>query len=179
MKRLLRRLLWFSPTGRPAASVVCYMRENGPIAYAIDRFSSAPRDAAEAMLDTALRWYWRSGARGWTELTRVSLSAFLVDLQAAELLVAGLEPDANEDVSDSAARRWLLRYCREEPSPLAIAIHASRDRQLVFVQQQATDAINGLLESWQVDKASTDRKAYATLRSASLESLATTLDAGA
>jgi hypothetical protein len=49
----------------------------------------------------------------------------------------------------------------------------------VFVQQQATDAINGLLESWQVDKASTARKAYATLRSASLESLATTLDAGA
>jgi hypothetical protein len=100
MKRLLRRLLPFSLADRPLTAVVCYMRENGPIAYAIDRFSSAPREAAEAMLDTALRWHWRSGARGWTELTRISLSAFLADLQADELLIVGLEADTGEEVSD-------------------------------------------------------------------------------
>ena len=176
MNRLLRRLLPFALAGRPAASGVCYMRENGPIANAIDRFSSSAREAADAMLETAFCWHWRSPARGWTELTRISLSAFLADLQAGELLIAGLETHASEDVSDGAARHWLRRFCREEPSPLAIAIRADAGRQLVFVQQQATDAINGLLDAWKIDKSSADRKAYATLGAASLESLAASLD---
>jgi hypothetical protein len=176
MRRLLRRLLPFSLPGRASPPVTCYMRENGPIAYAIDRFSSAPREAADAMLDTAFRWHWRSPARGWTELTRISLSAFLADLQAGELLIAGLDA-GEEEVSDGAARRWLQRFCREEPSPLAIAIRAAADRQLVFVQQQAPEAVTALLDAWRIDKASADRKAYATLRAASLESVAASLDA--
>lgn len=176
MRRLLQRLLPFSLSGRSEPPVTCYMRENGPIAYGIDLFSSAPREAADAMLSSHFRWHWRSSARGWTELTRVSLSAFLADLQAAEVLIVGLDAEPPAGVSDSGVRDWIRPFSREEASPLAIAIRAAASRQLVFVQQQTTDAINGLLDAWKIDKSSANRKAYATLGPASLESLAALLD---
>lgn len=176
MKRLLQHLFRYRKLGRDQARVVCYLRENGPIAYAVDLFSSAPRDSADAMLASRLVWSWRSEARGWTELTRISLSAFLADLSSGDVLLAGMEGEPQVAVSDADLRDWIRRFAREDHSPLAIAISASGERQLLFVQQHASEIVNAMLEAWNVDKESAERKAYARLGPASLEALAEWLD---
>lgn len=171
--RLIARLF---PFRKPRPRVVCYIRENGPIAYAVDVLSSAPRDSVDTMMSSGLTWSWRGAGRGWTELTRVSLSAFLADLSSGDLLLAGFDGEPQSAVSDGTVRGWVHRFCREEPSPLAIAISTEAGRQLVFVQQQASDAVNAVLEGWRMDKKSAERKAYARLGPASLEALANSLD---
>jgi len=40
------------------ATLVCYLRENGPIAYGTDVFGTDPRERVDAMLSTDLTWYW-------------------------------------------------------------------------------------------------------------------------
>src|SRR5690348_16523471 len=75
--------------GRERAALVCYLRENGPIAYATPLFARDPRERAEAMLATGLTWYWKTTAptamaREWTELSRWSLAALLADLAAEQ-----------------------------------------------------------------------------------------------
>jgi hypothetical protein len=173
VKRFLQRVFALHASRRRPARSVCYARENGPIAYSVDLFTASPRDSVEAMLASGLAWHWRSDARGWTELTRVSLSAFLADISSQHLLMTGTEGDLI--VSDDEARAWIRRFARDEPSPLALAISAAGSRQLVFVQQQASAPVNALLEAWQIDKESADRQAYARLGPASLEALADAL----
>lgn len=176
MRRLLERVFPFLKSPQRPARVVCYLRENGPIAYAVDLFSSAPRESVDAMMSSGIVWSWRSAARGWTELTRVSLSAFLADLASGDLLLAGIEGEHEAGVADADLRDWIRRFCREDPSPLALAISASGDRQLLFVQQHASEAVNALLEAWRIDKRAAERKAYARLGPASLEATADSLD---
>ena len=168
MRGLLKHL-W--PAGRARRGVVCHLRENGPIAYELDLFASDPRDRADAMMDSPLSWTWRSAGRDWTHLTRVSLSAFLGDLRADNVLLLATEGETPHDLANPAVGDWIRHFSRLQPSPLAAVISASGDRQLLFVQQHASEAVNQLLDAWGLDKGSAVRSSYARLGAASLESI--------
>jgi len=148
----------------------CYLRENGPIAYELDLFGDTPRERADAMMSGELFWAWKSGTREWTHLTRISLSAFLADLPAGVLLVA-TEADLPTEVSDSVVAEWIRGFCRIQEVPLVAVISVTAGRQILFVQQHATDPINRLLDAWGLDKGAAERKSYARLGAASLEAL--------
>ena len=169
MRGLLKRL-W--PGGRARRGVICHLRENGPIGYEFDLFSSEPRPRADAMIDSELSWAWRSSSRDWTHLSRVSLSAFLADLAAGDVLLLATEGETPHDVENDAVRDWIRHFCRLQPSPVAAVISVAGGRQLLFVQQHASDAVNQLLEAWGLDKGSAQRQSYARLGAASLEMLA-------
>jgi hypothetical protein len=166
---LLQRLFG-GGTGR-RRPVACYLRENGPIAYELDIFTSAPRERADAMMDSALAWAWKGATRDWTHLTRISLSAFLADVPAGALLIA-TESELPTEVDDPMVADWIRKFSRLQPAPLAAVIRVSPDRQLLFVQQHASDLVNRLLDDWGLDKGAAERKAYARLGDLSLESVA-------
>ena len=149
---------------------MCYLRENGPIAYELDLFDASPRDRAEAMISSELSWAWKSGTRDWTHLTRISLSAFLADVASGALLV-GVEGELPTDVTDAAVKDWIRRFSRTEPTLLAAVISTGSNQQLLFVQQHASDAVNALLDAWGLDKGAAARKAYPRLGPASLEAV--------
>jgi hypothetical protein len=159
---------FFGPR-RSRPVLTCYLRENGPIAYELDLFGAEPRDRA-AMMSDELAWAWKSGTREWTHLTRISLSAFLADLPAGVLLVAS-EGELPTEVSDTGVVDWIRRFCRVQNVPLVAVIHVSPERQLLFVQQHASDAVNRLLDAW-IDKKAAARKSYTRLGPASLEAIA-------
>ena len=169
MRRFLQRL-W--PSRGPRRGVICHLRENGPIAYELDLFTGDPRERTDAMIDSAISWTWRSGARDWTHLTRVSLSAFLADLSAGDILLLGTEGDTPPDLANAAVRDWIHHFSRLQASPVAAVISIASGRQLLFVQQHASDSVNELLDAWGLDKGSAQRQSYARLGVASLEALA-------
>jgi hypothetical protein len=169
VRRLLKRL-W--PGARGRGGVICHLRENGPIAYELALFGSEPRERADAMLSSEIAWTWRSDGRDWTHLSRVSLSAFLADLSAGRVLLLGTEGETPHDLANATVSDWLQRFCRTQPSPVAAVIALGGPRQLLFVQQHATDAVNQLLDAWGLDKGSAERRSYARLGAESLESLA-------
>lgn len=150
---------------------ICYLRENGPIAYELDLFGSAPRDRIDAMMSSGLSWAWHSAARQWTELTRISLSAFLADLSSGGVLLIGTEGEPPVDLASETVKQWTRHFCRLQSSPLAAVISIADGRQLLFVQQHASGPVNALLDEWGIDKGAADRKAYPRLESASLESI--------
>lgn len=168
MRSIIERLF----SGRRRRPVVtCYLRENGPIAYELDLFTSAPRERADAMMSSALAWAWKSRTREWTHLTRISLSAFLADAPDGVLLVA-TEGELPTELTDAFVAGWIRHFSRLQPVPLAAVIQVTADRQLLFVQQHASEAVNGLLDDWGLDKGAAERKSYARLGPASLESVA-------
>jgi hypothetical protein len=152
--------------------LICHLRENGPIAYEFDLFGTDPRERADAMLSSDLWWSWRGRSRDWTHLTRVSLSAFLADLAAGEVLLLATEGQPPHDLGDATVSQWISRFARLEPSPVAVVISVSDGRPLLFVQQHASDAVNALLDAWNIDKGAAQRRSYARLGLASLEALA-------
>lgn len=167
VRAILERLF----AGRRARPVfTCYLRENGPIAYELDLFGTTPRERADAMMSGELAWAWKSGTREWTHLTRISLSAFLADLPSGVLLVA-TETDLPTEVSDGIVAAWIRGFCRVQDVPLVGFISVTADRQILFVQQHATDPVNRLLDAWGLDKGAAVRKSYARLGPASLESV--------
>ena len=171
MRGLLQRLFKSRPGG--GSKVVCYLRENGPVAYELDLFAANPRERTDAMLSAGLEWSWRSPSRDWTELSRVSLSAFLADVAAGEILLAGTEPDAPHHILDNVdIKDWIKRFSRLQPSPLVALIGVRSGKQLLYVQQHASDSVNRLLDAWGLDKGSAERRSYARLGPLALESLA-------
>ncbi|MBA3296511.1 MAG: hypothetical protein H0U19_06215 [Acidobacteria bacterium] len=169
MRRLFQRLF-----GRRGGRerLVCHLRENGPIAYELDLLASAPRDRADAMMSSGISWAWKSATREWTELTRMSLSAFLADLSSGGVMLAGTDGEPPTDLSDATVKEWIRRFCRLQPSTLVAVISAADGRQLLFVQQHGSDPVNRLLRAWDLDKGAAERKSYARLGSSALESLA-------
>jgi hypothetical protein len=168
--KILERLFG-SGRAKRRGPVICYLRENGPIAYELDLFETSQRDRADAMFDSGLSWAWRSGTREWTHLTRISLSAFLADLPSGTLLI-GAEGELPTDVTDASVKEWIRRFSRIQPGPLAAVINVSPSQQLLFVQQHATDVVNELLDNWGLDKGAAVRKAYPRLGQATLETVA-------
>jgi hypothetical protein len=157
---------------RARSAVVCFLRENGPIAYEFDLFTSDARERADAMMTGEISWAWKGAERDWTELTRVSLSAFLADLSSGRILLAATEGEIPVDLSDRTIKAWIRGFSRLQPSPLAAIISVSGGRQLLFVQQHASDAVNRLLDAWGLDKGAAQRKAYPHLGPLTLESIA-------
>jgi hypothetical protein len=166
--------LWQRLTGRAGrAPLVCYLRENGPIAYELPIFSPDARAAVEAMLGTGLAWYWRpiaAATADWTQLTRWSLAAFLPDLDAEGVYAVGIEQaDAPAGAVDRDVAGWLRPFCAEQPGPVHVFIHRTRHADRVFVEQQPAEAIRDLLQAWGIDRARAERRAYARLKAESLE----------
>lgn len=172
MLTLLQRLLGGTRLRR--RPFTCYLRENGPIAYEFDLITPAHRAGADAMMDSGLSWAWKGADREWTHLTRISMSAFLADLPAGVLLVAAIE-ELPTEIDDALIAGWIRRFSRLQPVPLEAVIHVVRDRQLLFVQQHASDPVNQLLDAWGIDKRAADRKSYARLGDRSLETIASGL----
>jgi hypothetical protein len=166
---LLERLFGGGRARRTATT--CYLRENGPIAYELDLFRSSPRERVDAMMESPLVWAWKSGNREWTELTRISLSAFLADVPSGVLLF-GAEEELPIHLSDAMVAEWIRHFARIQPGPLAAFVSVSAERQLLFVQQHASETVNELLANWGIDKGSAERKSYARLGPHSLESIA-------
>lgn len=169
VRALLQRLL---KRRRARSAVACYLRENGPIAYELDLFSTDARERADAMMSGEIEWAWKGASRDWTELTRISLSAFLADLSSGDVLLVGSETDLPVGVSDALVKRWIRSFCRLQPSPLSAAISAADGRQLLFVQQHASEPVNRLLDAWGLDKGAAERKAYPRLGPGALEGIA-------
>ena len=169
------------------ASLVCYLRENGPIAYASDLFGGDPRERAEAMLSTGLGWYWKTTAehsvRDWTLLTRWSLAALLADLAVEHdglkphIVAIGIDPqDMPGDVTDSRAATWMRGFSSAAAAPLhAVVSRPAPGGDLVFVAQQPPEAVRGLLQAWEIDRDTAERRPYARLHGNSLEDLTRSL----
>jgi hypothetical protein len=173
------------------AALVCYLRENGPIAYAADVFDRDARERASAMLATDLAWYWktvgkRGVAREWTRLTTWSLAALLADMNVA--LDAGVEPrlvlvaidgdDAPTGVSDTLVAGWMRAFNSGADHPLHVVVTRpglGQRGDLLFVAQQPPESVRRLLQSWGIDRDTAQRRAYAKLQAHSLESVARSL----
>ncbi len=178
--------------GRDRAPLVCYLRENGPIAYSADLFAQDVRGRAEAMLATGLAWYWKTTgstavARDWTELSRWSLAALLADLSAEQdgvkphVLVVAVEPqDSADEMTDARVAAWVRAFNGAAAGPLhAVVTSPAPGGGLAFVAQQPPESIRGLLHGWGIDRDKAARRAYARLTGAALEDLIRTLDARA
>ncbi len=178
---LLRRLR-ARPKGRTA--LVCYLRENGPIAYGTDVFGTDPRDRADAMLSTDLTWYWKTAGpeafrRDWTHLTRWSLAALLADLAAdhdgarSHVIVIAVEgEDSPEDVTDQRVTGWMRGFGAAAAAPLhAVVNRPGPGGDLLFVAQQPPESIRHLLQAWGIDRDKAARRSYARLNGTALEDL--------
>lgn len=168
------------------APLVCYLRENGPIAYRAGLFAQDARGRAEAMLATGLAWYWKTAgttaiARDWTELSRWSLAALLGDLAAdnPHVLVIAVEPqDSADEMTDARVANWMRGFNGAAAGPLhAVVTHPVPGGALVFVAQQPPEAIRGLLHGWGIDRDKATRRAYARLTGTALEDLIRSLGA--
>jgi hypothetical protein len=164
------------------STLVCYLRENGPIAYASALFAREPRERAEAMLATGLAWYWKTNGaptacRDWTELSRWSLAALLGDLAAEHdglkphVLAVAVDPqDSPDEMTDARVAGWLRAFSADAAGPLhAVVTHPAPGGNLVFVAQQPPESIRGLLQAWGIDRDKASRRAYARLHGAALE----------
>jgi hypothetical protein len=172
---LLQR--WLGGTRLGRRPFTCYLRENGPIAYEFDLFTAAPRERADAMMDSELSWAWKGADREWTHLTRISLSAFLADIPAGVLLVAASD-ELPTEIDDALVAGWIRHFSRLQPVPLEAVIRIAGGRELLFVQQHASDPVNRLLEDWGIDKGAAERKSYARLGDHALETITSGLSQG-
>jgi hypothetical protein len=173
----------FRGGARRRAGIVCYLRENGPIAYTLPLFGDNPRERFDAMFETGLGWYWSTQRAGgapaateWTELTRWSMAALLADLAGAvagrRMVLVGIDPsDARVDLSKDVGT-WMRRFASDERGPLHVLIQrVDGEPDHVFVAQQPPENVRTLLQAWGIDRARADRRAYPRLRERSLESL--------
>lgn len=184
-----RRL--FPQRNRARTALVCYLRENGPIAYGTDVFAGDPRERVEAMLaSTELTWYWKTAgadpiARDWTHLTRWSLAALLQDLAAEHggarphIIVAGVDDTAHdgpEEVTDARVAGWIRAFGSASPGPLhAVVSRPGPGGDLFFVAQQPPEIVRNLLQAWGIGRDKAQRKAYARLHGRALEDIAKSL----
>jgi hypothetical protein len=173
------------------APLVCYLRENGPIAYTTELFARDPRERAEAMLATGLGWYWKTTAstmpaREWTELSRWSLAALLGDLAAQQdglvphVLAVGVDPpDSADEMTDARVAAWMRRFAGAAAGPLqAVVSHPAPGGDLLFVAQQPPESIRALLHGWGIDRDKAVRRAYARLYGSALEDTIRSLETG-
>ena len=173
----------FRGRNRTGAGLICYLRENGPIAYSTDIFGADPRERVEAMLATGLTWYWRSAghepiAREWTHLSRWSLAALLKDFDArhdglpADILIVGVEDDAApaDAITDARVAEWMRGFAAAGQSPMhAVVTRPAPGGDLFFVAQQPPESIRTLLQDWGISRDKATRKAYPRLQANTLE----------
>jgi hypothetical protein len=176
------------------ATPVCYLRENGPIAYELPLFGADARARVETMLASELVWHWKAPARDWTGLTRWSVAALLTDIghdgaagRSGTLMLGIDSTDAPGDITDGVAAAWVRAFASARGGPLHVTIAAPPPERrqprrslggdgqsagaedLVFVAQHPTDAVRTLLHEWGIDRDRAERRAYARLRDGALE----------
>ena len=171
---------------RARAPLVCYLRENGPIAYGAELFGHDPRERADAMFETGLSWFWKTVgppavARDWTSLTRWSLAALLADLAVEDervkphILVIGIDEEGNdspEEMTDRRVAGWMRGFGTAAEGPLhAVVSRPGTAGELLFVAQQPPESIRNLLQAWGIDRDKAERRAYARLDGNALEDL--------
>jgi len=171
---------------RSHGALVCYLRENGPIAYALEIFERDPRERAGVLLATDLAWYWRAIAadggvvRDWTHLTAWSLAALLADVGAepsggaASLVLMGIDgADATSEVSDARAASWMKGFSADAGGPVhaVVARPAPGGGELLFVAQHPPEPVRALLQAWGIDRDKAVRRAYPRLQSHTLEDM--------
>ena len=174
----------FRTRQKARATLVCYLRENGPIAYGTDVFGSESRERADAMLSIDLTWYWKTTgpdavARDWTHLTRWSLAALLEDLAAEHnglkprvIVVAVEGQDSPEDISDARVAASMRAFGTASNGPLhAVVSRPGPGGDLLFVAQQPPESIRNLLQAWGIDRDKAERRSYARLHGSALEDL--------
>ncbi len=173
----------FTGRTRARAPLVCYLRENGPIAYGTPLFGADPRERADAMLNTDLTWFWtarpESIAREWTNLTRWSLAALLADIDAARnaaasrILIVGVDDGVHEspgEIADARVAGWMRGFAAAAAGPLhAVVTHPGPAGDLLFVAQQPPESIRALLQAWGINRDKAERKSYARLHGRALE----------
>jgi hypothetical protein len=183
---------WFARFRRGrAAALRCYLRENGPIAYALDIFDRGPRDQATVMLGADLAWYWRNlSAEGeshdWTRVTAWSLAALLQDLAIAptgitpRVVLIAIDPgDAPPSIGDAEVSRWVTAFAAGADEPLhALVSRPAPGGDLLFVAQQPPGPVRVLLQAWGIDRDKAERRAYARLESHALERLPHSMTGG-
>ena len=190
MRWLLDRLRGGS---RPRPALVCYLRENGPIAYGAGLFAQEPRERADAMFETGLAWFWKTAgpaavARDWTSLTRWSLAALLADLAIEQdgvkphILIAGIDAegdDSPEEMTDRRVAAWMRGFAAAGDGPLhAVVSRPGPGNELLFVAQQPPESVRTLIQAWGIDRDKAERRSYARLRGNALEDLITSLGKG-
>jgi hypothetical protein len=168
---------------------VCYLRENGPIAYGADIFGRDPRGCVEALLSVGLSSYWKTAqdggvAREWTQLTRWSVAALLADLAAASdavpphvLLITVDGSDTPSEITDARVVTWMRGFGAAAAGPLHAVVSrpAAGGGDLLFVAQQPPETVRALLHAWGIHRDSAERRAYARLRGNALEDLVRSL----
>ena len=173
----------FRGRNRAGAGLVCYLRENGPIAYSTDIFGADPRERVEAMLATGLSWHWQSAghepiAREWTHLSRWSLAALLKDLAAqhdglhAHILIVGVEDDGEspDEITDARVAEWMRGFAGAAGGPMhAVVTRPASGGDLFFVAQQPPESVRTLLHEWGISRDKATRKAYPRLQGNTLE----------
>jgi hypothetical protein len=185
----------FRRGGAPRHGLVCYLRENGPIAYSLDIFGRDPRERAGGMLATDLAWYWKtlgktlgpeSAAREWTCLTAWSLAAFLADMDAKQdggapaLLIVAIDGhDAPAEIADADAVRWMKGFSVGSERPLHAVVSRSASGSglpdLLFVAQHPIEPVRALLQAWGIDRDKAERRAYPRLQHHTLEDITRSL----
>jgi hypothetical protein len=174
----------FRTRQKSRVALVCYLRENGPIAYGTDVFGTDPRDRADAMLSTDLTWFWKTAGpdalkRDWTHLTRWSLAALLEDLAAQQdgikphvIVIAVDGEDSPEDVTDQRVAGWMRGFGTAAAAPLhAVVSRPAPGGDLLFVAQQPPESIRTMLQAWGIDRDKAERRSYARLQGTALEDL--------
>jgi len=184
---LFARLVRF---GRTRPALVCYLRENGPIAYARDVFGREPRERASVLLEGDLAWHWRTvgreSSRDWTRLTAWSLAALLADVGAPDgaaapplVLIALEAADGPSEVGNAAVARWMREFDGGADRPLhAVLVRWPPDHELLFVAQHPRESVLQVLQAWGIDRDTAERRAYARLNDRSLAALARSLSSG-
>ena len=101
------------------------------------------------------------------------MAAFVTARAAADsLLVVGVEPRELHGEIAAGLPDWGRQFTTEDPSPLQMVVHRSRDGvDRVFVAQQTPDHLRQLLQAWNIDRAKAERRAYARLKDGALEAL--------
>ena len=187
----------FRRGGASRHALVCYLRENGPIAYALDIFGRDPRERAGGMLATDLAWYWKtlgpgSAAREWTRLTAWSMAALLADMNAKSeggtppILLVGIEAlDGPAEITDGDVVKWMKGFSVGADRPLHAVVSRparSGDRldllDFLFVAQHPIESVRELLQAWDIDRDKAERRAYPHLQAHSLEDLTRSIQSG-
>jgi hypothetical protein len=180
------RKLWGRRGGD--APLVCYLRENGPIAYALGLFGPDPRACVDTLFDTGFAWFWlkdhesSEASRDWTQLTRWSMGALLSDLDSASdtgrnLTLLGLSsPDPPNDLNDDQVVALLEAFAADRQGPLQVVVRrlqrspdGGRASEQVFAAQHPVEAVRALMHAWGIDPIKAERRAYARLHGATLE----------
>jgi len=185
----------FRRGGAPRHGLVCYLRENGPIAYSLDIFGRDTRERAGGMLATDLAWHWKTlgkalepedAARDWTRLPAWSMAAFLADMDAKQdgialplLMVAIDGDDAPAEVADADVVTWMKGFSvgAERPLHAVVSRAAPGDGllDLLFVAQHPIEPIRTLMQAWGIDRDKAERRAYPRLQQHTLEDITRSL----